>query len=238
MADDASGAIPPYTVRRSTRARHARLVLSPREGLVVVVPTRFDTRRIPELVAARAAWIERAALRLGGLPLAPSPPAPPEEVALGALGRRWEVAPRAGTGGRGRIEEDGDRLVVRGATGTDVEVLELLRSWLSAQARDALVPRLRVLAEAQRLTVGRVTIRGQRTRWASCSARGDISLNRALLFLSPELVDHVLHHELAHRYELNHSPRFRAHLLAMDPDAGAHEAALRTAWQAVPPWVG
>jgi predicted metal-dependent hydrolase len=238
MANDASSTLPPYTIRRSARARHARLVLSPRDGLVVVVPERFDTTRIPALIAARAAWIERAALRLGGVPLAPTRPAVPDEIALGAIQRRFRVDTADANPSRARVEEHGDCLVVFPGPGGDDDALEALRSWLSARAEGMLVPRLGRLALAQGVSIGRVTIRAQRTRWASCSARGDISLNRALLFLSPELVDHVLYHELSHRYELNHSPRFRERLLAMDPRTPEHEAALRGAWKVVPPWAG
>lgn len=229
--------LPAYTLRRSARVRYARLVVSPHEGLVVVLPPRFDASRVPELVAARADWIEATARRLGTSILPPAPVALPERIVLGALGEEWELCERRGPGGRARVEADGTRLVVhRARSAGEEDALEALRSWLSGRARAALVPWLLELATAQTLTVGRVSIRAQRTRWASCSARGDVSLNRALLFLPPELVGHVLHHELCHRLELNHSPRFWARLSAMDPNARGHTMALRSGWRHVPRW--
>ena len=256
--------LPSYTVRRSPRARHPRLVVSGRDGLVVVVPTRFDLQRVPDLVAARAEWIERSFRRLGGPPGPPEPATLPAAVELAALEERWQVELRGGPSRATSVEARGRTLVVRlpvpleaspaatgssprPATGGVVDAsrpraedvaLEALRAWLSLRARATLEPWLRRLAAAQDLSVGRVSVRSQRSRWASCSARGNVSLNRTLLFLPPELVAHVLHHELAHRVELNHSPRFHACLAAMDPEAARHAALLRNAWRLVPAWAG
>jgi len=69
-------------------------------------------------------------------------------------------------------------------------------------------------------------VRDQATRWASCSARGAISLNWRLVLILPELQDSIMLHELAHLTEMNHSSRFWALLDQYDPNRRAHEAAL------------
>ncbi len=58
------------------------------------------------------------------------------------------------------------------------------------------------------LTYGRVTIRAQRSRWGSCSKKGNMNFNYALLFLPPELCDAVIVHELCHLKEFNHGSAF------------------------------
>jgi predicted metal-dependent hydrolase len=78
--------------------------------------------------------------------------------------------------------------------------------------------RIRHFAPVVGVTVGRVTIRNQRTRWGSCSAKGNLNFN-CLLMLCPENVrDYVVVHELCHRLEMNHSPRFWADVEAVLPD--------------------
>jgi hypothetical protein len=80
-------------------------------------------------------------------------------------------------------------------------------------------------------------IRGQRTRWGSCSGRGTISLNWHLLFLTPEQVRYVLLHELCHTVELNHSPRFWRLLQQHQPDSEVLRQVMRRAWQDLPAWL-
>ena len=65
---------------------------------------------------------------------------------------------------------------------------------------------------------GRITIRCQRTRWGSCSAKGNLNFNCLLMLAPPEVLDSVVVHELCHRREMNHSPRFYALVLRVFPD--------------------
>ncbi len=85
------------------------------------------------------------------------------------------------------------------------------------RASKELPPALLALAGAHGITVSRVSIRNQRSRWGACSSRGSITLNWRLI-LVPEFVrDYVMVHELMHRRELNHSSRFWRHVAAACP---------------------
>lgn len=78
--------------------------------------------------------------------------------------------------------------------------------------------RVRKYAAIIGVTVGRITIRNQKTRWGSCSSKGNLNFN-CLLMLCPEDVrDYVVVHELCHRKELNHSPRFWNEVARVMPD--------------------
>lgn len=86
---------------------------------------------------------------------------------------------------------------------------EEVRALADAALRD-LPARLERFAPIVGVTYGRVTVRNQVTRWGSCSSKGNLNFN-CLLMLCPEPVrDYVVVHELCHRLELNHSPRFWA----------------------------
>ena len=81
---------------------------------------------------------------------------------------------------------------------------------LRALAAEVLVPRLLELAAEHGLTVKRITIRNQRSRWGSCSRSGAIALNYRLVQMPPDVCDYVLIHELMHLKQQNHGPRFWA----------------------------
>ena len=79
---------------------------------------------------------------------------------------------------------------------------------LRAKAAAELPPQLLALAAREGLTVNRVTIRNQRSRWGSCSSRGHITLNFRLMLMPPEVREYILIHELMHLKQANHSIRF------------------------------
>jgi predicted metal-dependent hydrolase len=79
---------------------------------------------------------------------------------------------------------------------------------LRVRAALELPPHIHALAERHHLTVNRVTIRNQRSRWGSCSSRGHITLNFRLMLMPPEVREYILIHELMHLEQANHSIRF------------------------------
>ena len=81
------------------------------------------------------------------------------------------------------------------------------------------------------VTYGRITIRNQRTRWGSCSSRGNLNFNCLLMLAPPEVIDYVVVHELCHLREANHGPRFHALLDAYLPHWRDAERKLRGAIQ-------
>ena len=88
---------------------------------------------------------------------------------------------------------------------------------LRARAAQELPPALRALAALHDITVSRVSVRNQRSRWGACSAAGAITLNWRLI-LTPDFVrEYVMLHELMHRRELNHSRRFWRLVAAVSP---------------------
>ena len=89
---------------------------------------------------------------------------------------------------------------------------------LARQARQTIPERVAHFAPLVGVTYGRITIRNQRTRWGSCSAKGNLNFNCLLMKAPPEVLDYVVVHELCHRLEMNHSPRFWAQVERVLPD--------------------
>ena len=196
---------------------------------------------IPAIVERKREWIRRSeeGLRDQIKFLVPQPPGlPPERILLRAIGQDWSVhyretdAPHVTA-----VERRGQHLLVYGDLDKQAAVAEALRRWLSRKAREHLVPWLILLGTERGVPVGRVAIRGQRTRWASCSARGTISLNLLLLFLPRELVRYALLHELVHTVEMNHSRKYWALLESFEPDYRGLDTELRSGWRLIPEWI-
>lgn len=98
---------------------------------------------------------------------------------------------------------------------------------LAASAKADLSSRVARLAPLVGVTYGRITIRSQRTRWGSCSAKGNLNFNCLLLLCPEEVRDYVVIHELCHRKQLNHSPAFWAEVERACPDYRSHRAWLK-----------
>ena len=78
------------------------------------------------------------------------------------------------------------------------------------------------------VTYGRITIRNQRTRWGSCSSKGNLNFNCLLMLTPPEVIDYVVVHELCHRRQMNHSQRFWNEVARVLPDYAQQEKWLKT----------
>jgi predicted metal-dependent hydrolase len=228
-----------YTIQPSPKVRSLRLKLNARHGLTVIAPQSLDRKRLQELVASKAEWIE---IRLDGFDavrhlLAAEPAARPQAFDLPALAQTWRVEYRATRSGTvGAHTDKSGRIVVSGAIDDAPACHAALRRWLARHAMGTLSPWLADLTGQTGLHYTDLVIKNQRTRWGSCSASGRISLNCKLLFLSRDLVSYVLIHELCHLLEHNHSDRFWLHLRRLEPAADALHGRMRDAWKAVPSW--
>ncbi len=89
---------------------------------------------------------------------------------------------------------------------------------LTEKALTCIPERVKFYAPQIGVTYGRITIRNQKTRWGSCSAKGNLNFNCLLMLTPPEVIDSVVVHELCHRKEMNHSNRFYAEVLRILPD--------------------
>lgn len=89
---------------------------------------------------------------------------------------------------------------------------------LADKALNVIPERVAYYAPKVGVTYGRITIRNQRTRWGSCSAKGNLNFNCLLMLTPPEVIDSVVVHELCHRKEMNHSKRFYDEVLRVYPN--------------------
>jgi predicted metal-dependent hydrolase len=230
-----------YRILTSPRGRNVYLKVSARDGLTVVIPRGFDLDGLPAILEKKRNWIESHLKRFTGLPeaVARAPLAgPPDTIELPALGESWRIEYLPTNTRRiGVVMEPTGRLTVYGAVADHDACRAVLKRWLRRRTREALVPWLALLAEQGGFTFSEVLVRGQKTRWASCSSKGTIALSYKLLFLERHLVRYVLLHELCHTVCMNHSLRFWTLLSRFEPECRALRRRMREDGKQVPVWV-
>ncbi len=193
----------PYTVRRSARARRVRVNVHALAdvgsvGVEVVLPARAPERAAAAAVNELRPWIERrldeahevlarVAARAGTVPY---------------LGTALELVPQAS---RARVHRQGTRLLVPAG-----DARPALERFYRRAARAEIAPRLDRATEITGSSYSALDIRGQRTRWASCSVSGRMSFNWRLLLAPERVLEYVVWHEVCHLEILDHSSRFWA----------------------------
>jgi predicted metal-dependent hydrolase len=215
-----------YPIRRSDRARRARINVSA-DGVEVVVPRRMALRHVKPFVEEKRPWIERTLRRIREA----------EEAAavrlsdggsVPYLGSLLTLSVRVEPGRvRSHVARRGDVLFVAlGSPGVE-PLRAALEGWYRRRARAEVAPRLDAACARAGTRYTRLSIRAQRTRWASCSSNGAMSFNWRLLLAPPEILCYVVEHEVAHLQVLDHSPRFWRLLGSRSPSYREHERWLR-----------
>jgi predicted metal-dependent hydrolase len=205
-----------YQIRRSTRARRVRVNVDHLRGVEVVLPHRAASREAATAIAELRPWIDR---RLNELERA-----------------RATVAGRAGTvpflgqplslvaePGRTRAHRRGSELLV--PAGPDR--LGAMERFYRRAARTEISARLNRACDQIDASYTSLSIRGQRSRWASCSRSGAMSFNWRLLLAPEPVLDYVVWHEVCHLQVMDHSPRFWALVAERCPDWREHVRWLR-----------
>jgi predicted metal-dependent hydrolase len=205
-----------YRIRRSERARRVRVTVDATKGVEVVLPRRAPEREADAAVRELGPWIQRRVAEM--------------QRAQQAVSERGDTLPyldellqvRAEPG-RARVHRRGDELLA--PAGPDR--LPALERWYRRAAREEIEPRLARACTLTGNSFGPLSIRGQRTRWASCSRSGAMSFNWRLLLAPEAVLEYVIWHEVCHLEIMDHSPRFWALLARRCPDYREHQRWLR-----------
>ncbi|MBQ7599128.1 MAG: M48 family metallopeptidase [Clostridia bacterium] len=99
---------------------------------------------------------------------------------------------------------------------------------LADRAARVIPPKVEHYAKLMNIEYGRITIRAQKTRWGSCSSKGNLNFNVLLMLAPDEVLDGVIVHELSHRKHMNHSKDFYDEILKVYPEYHKHDKWLKT----------
>jgi hypothetical protein len=207
---------PPVEVvlRRNARAKRYSLRVSRSDGRVSLsLPVWAPEDEALAFLRAREDWVR------SHLERAPTVMAARIGAALPVCG-----VPRPVVAGDGRAARFGSGRI---AVPPGPREGPRIKALLTALARDRLAAAVTLHAAAIGQTPGRMTLRDPRSRWGSCSSRGDLMFSWRLIMAPPEVLDYVAAHEVAHLVEMNHSHRFWALCERLCPDYRTHRLWLR-----------
>ncbi|MCF8482997.1 MAG: M48 family metallopeptidase [Rhodospirillum sp.] len=190
----------PVTLRRNARSQRLSLRVDPSgEGVIVVAPPHVSERIILDFVQDKSDWVSRQlSTQPEHVPFADGIPLP----FLGDI-HRIQHQPDAR---RGVWAEGG----VIHVSGRAEHLSRRLTDWLKVRARQEIETRVQTHAAVLGVRPGRITLRDTRTRWGSCSHKGDLSFSWRLVLAPVDIVNYVAAHEVAHLSVFDHSPKFWA----------------------------
>ena len=225
----------PLLMVRNPRARRYLLRLRPDGTARVTIPRGGSTAMARQFVERHVAWLEREFQRLQAQPRKPAAWTIGTEILLrgdavrieagsGGEAKKIENPPSSGYGATSEDDATREAEIVRfggeSARVTDpaADLRPAIEGRLRQLAARELPPRVLELAARHGLTVRRVTVRSQKSRWGSCSRRGTISLNWRLIQTPAFVSDYICLHELMHLQQMNHSPGFWREMERVCPD--------------------
>jgi predicted metal-dependent hydrolase len=216
-----AGACLRIALRRRPTARRITLRVSAATGEVVItLPSRTAVNTAQRFAASHAGWI---AARLARVParVVFEPGA-----ILPLRGEPHRLALRGARSGPVRVEDaDGEALITVSCEAA--HVARRVRDFFAREARRDLGVAIERYASRLGQRPVRVTLRDTRSRWGSCTARGELNFSWRLILAPPMVLDYLVAHEMAHLREMNHSARFWALLRDLCPETDAAEAWLK-----------
>jgi len=204
-------AVYPVALRRHAKSRRYTLrIQASSRTVVLTMPLRGSLREAKSFAERNGGWIAARLKRLPvGVPLA-------EGCELPLRGVPHRIVHR---GGRGTVWiEAGDDMPLLCVAGEPAHLARRLRDFLKRQAKHDLEAASRRYARELGVTVRRVSVRDQVSRWGSCTAAGVLSYSWRLILTPPHVLDYLAAHEVAHLVEMNHSRRFWRVVGSICPD--------------------
>jgi len=195
----------PYDIEYSSKPGRIKVVMDI-DGMSVRVPANYDIEELHKILDKKSNWIYNSYNELKVMK---------QEKYL----RNWESGERALYKGRRYnlrfyefdvndvlIKFDGKKFKVNIPKNCDKEIIRLsFKSWYRDKAKDCILERLEYYSKIINVKFNRVTLKEQKTRWGSCSSKGNLNFNWKIIMSPQWVIDYVIVHEMCHLKHLNHS---------------------------------
>ena len=213
-----------YTLIRNSRAKGIRLKISPSGQLTATASPLIPKLLVDQFVRTSEPWIAKHLHRLKNRKQQAL--VDWQQLSIQYLGKTHKLVVDCSGLHRQRVSIHEDVLMVSPASLNSKDGPRTLEVWLKNQATTHLSKRVGELRDLMNASYKRLRFSEQSTRWGSCSASGTLSFNWRLIHFSHEIIDYVIIHELAHTFEMNHSPNFWKIVRNFCPNYTAHKKML------------
>lgn len=225
----------PLTIHFSAR-KSFQIQIRPDKTVVARAPVFLNEREVFNMIKEKTLWIEKT---LAAMPA----PLPPLEFKDGdSLTYRGtkitlNLVQTPGTKGSS-VELSGETLIVHTPFCERDTIISLLKAWMKEQARKEIHSLIASLIPLIKAAPHKITLREQKTRWGSCSSRGNLSFNWKIIMAPPEVLRYLVIHEMAHLIHMNHSGRFWKLVAKLDPGFKSHKKWLKEKGHTLTNWTG
>lgn len=197
-----------YSIKKSKRARYIRLQIDLEGSIQLTVPHNISVERGILFVENKRTWLEKRLKLIGksqnnfryfG-----------SEIALNLQYHLFIDSVR--------YYFNDNKLKVVIPTKSNLTKENIFDAWLFQQAKEYIPKRVEILAQRNNFNYNSVRVKKLKSRWGSCSSRGNLSFNHKIMYFESKTIDYVIIHELCHLKEMNHSKKFWNLVESLFPD--------------------
>ncbi|MGD9129122.1 MAG: SprT family zinc-dependent metalloprotease [Candidatus Woesebacteria bacterium] len=229
-----------YQHRASLRAKNLTIKINQRGQVIVVTPKNFSKKKLNKFLREKQSWIKKKLKQIKAARTKIS------QQELMIFGKKYQKKVEFNQKRASGFFIKGQDIILNLINQTALEKDQLkassdlhlkyfqktinqkrLNRFLKNTAEKYIIPRTHQLAKKMAIRFKRISLREQKTRWGSCSSKGNLNFNWRLIHYSPEIIDYVIIHELAHRKEMNHSRKFWQLVAKYDPEYPKHRGFLK-----------
>lgn len=216
----------PYTLKRNARSRSIRISINSKAEVIVSAPKFVSVRDIESFLEKSSEWITANQAKIAVRAKTET------RNTILLFGKEYEKHKIYSTDKPLGIFIQGTKMICNTLEPFKTEEWGVaehkqLERFLKNTAENYILPRTHSWGEKMKTTFKNITLRQQSTRWGSCSSQGNLNFNWRLVHFSPEIIDYVIIHELAHRTHMNHSQRFWNLVATFDPEHLKHRNVLK-----------
>tara|TARA_Y100000815_G_C13332654_1_gene496620 strand:+ start:1814 stop:2497 length:684 start_codon:yes stop_codon:yes gene_type:complete len=221
-------------IKKSIRknSKNISLRINHKGEIIITSPYPLSAKKYQQIIKNNQTWIEGHLIQH----LNSQNNCFPENIKLTALDKTWHIEYQK-TPSKPKLMSLNENSFIIYGNYTKIEVVQLLKRWLTQQAKQSLYPWLQQVSHEITLPYNSVSIGHHRAQWGSCNGEKHISLNAKLLFLPSILVRHVMIHELVHTIHFNHSINFWHCVARYDAHWKENKKILKTADNYLPDWI-